>query len=384
MNIEVIRNNTLKAIAPLRTVDTNYYGGTRTRSGNGLPEYYMVYFLLVDLLGFKCLGKGEKIAWSIPVDLEGQLFHIEYRKLGLGVFSSGALTHEASEVAAEDIVRLVHQGVRVARPYFDSCAEKAVKESKVSIRNKSTALFDRFQFLLGEYKRKLDEAEPKGREPEGPGDGSGGLRIRFPDYRLQLEGRWLALSAIESFFSWTEHVFILLAILQEKCVTGESVNNLARSDWKTKFRMALDIDDPELKRYYDYLTAIRDEIRNFVAHGSFGKKGEAFLFHSPVGAVPVVLPHREGRHSYSFLGDGPGLPESEAIRYIEHFIECIKSGHLAPAWIYLDSDLDLVLTKAKYGDYELAMESMDSMKEFVEMETYIADAYADMDWFLLP
>ena len=30
------------------------------------------------------------------------------------------------------------------------------------------------------------------------------------------------------------------------------------------------------------------------------------------------------------------------------------------------------------------MESEDAMKELVEMENYFADAYADMDWWLLP
>ncbi len=39
---------------------------SRTRSGHDLPPYYLVYFLLVDLLGFPNLGQGEKVAWSVP------------------------------------------------------------------------------------------------------------------------------------------------------------------------------------------------------------------------------------------------------------------------------------------------------------------------------
>jgi hypothetical protein len=42
----------------------------------------VVYFLLVDLLGFKNLGTFEKIAWSVPVDFEGRAFLIEHRKAG--------------------------------------------------------------------------------------------------------------------------------------------------------------------------------------------------------------------------------------------------------------------------------------------------------------
>ena len=172
--------------------------------------------------------------------------------------------------------------------------------------------------------------------------------------------------------------------MQGSCSTGEAVNKLARADWRDKFRAALDINDPEIKQYYDNLMAVRDQVRNFVAHGSFGKNGEAFLFHSAVGAVPVLLPHPEGWHSNRFSQKRSVLAEREAISSIESFIEHIRTGALAPAWIYLDSRMDLVLTRARGGYYKHAMQSMEMMKELVEVETYIADAYADMDWFLLP
>ena len=381
MDIEPIKTDALKAIMPLMSVDADFYGGTRTRTSRSLPEYYLVYFLLVDLLGFRCLGKAEKVAWSIPLELDGQLLHVEHRKLGLGIFSSGDAN---SEAAAEEVVRLIYKGLRVARPYLDWCAEKAVKDSRVTIINKSIELYDRFEFLLEEYKSKLTAAYRKAGEPEISAHAGSSIEFNLPDYRLLRQAKWLALSATESFFSWTEHVFILLAIMQGNCISGESVKELAVADWKEKFRVALNIDDPELKRHYDDLTVVRDQVRNFVAHGSFGKRGEAFLFHSAVGAVPVLLPHREGHHSYRFLRNGRVVAESEAISSIEHFVECIRTGPLAPAWTYLDSGLNLVLTQASRGYYKDAMESMDSMKELVEMETYFADAYANMDWWLLP
>ena len=364
---------------PLKSADINFYGGGPTQSGRRLPEHYLVYFLLVDLLGFKCLGKGEKTAWSIPVDIDGQLLHIEHRKMGPGVFSHGG---PETEAAAEELVRLVEKGLRIARPYLDWRAAQAVEDSKINVRNRSVELYDRFEFLLGEYRSKLAEAE--GRRSGASAHTIDRANYQIPDYRLLQEADWLALSAVESFFSWSEHVFILLAIMQGNCITGESVKKLAGGDWKKKFRAALDIRDPVIKGYYDDLASVREQVRNFIAHGSFGKRGEAFLFHSGVGAVPVLLPHRKSRYSYSFHWNGRVLAEREAISTIEHFIESIRTGPLAPAWTYLDTGMDLVLTRARWGYYEEAMESMDSMKELVDMESRIADAYADMDWFLLP
>ena len=344
-------------------------------------DYYLVYFLLVDLLGFRCLGKGEKIAWSVPVEFEGQLLHIEHRKMGLGVFSFHGCD---SEAAAEEVVRLIRVGIRVARPYFDWRAGKAVEDSRVNIRNRSTELYERFEFLLGQYKTKLAEADRESRELTVTGLDGGGSSFRFRDHQLLKEAEWLAMSAIESFFSWTEHVFILLAIMQRECRSGDAVKELAGADWRVKFQAALDISELRVKRHYDKLNVIRNQVRNFVAHGSFGKNGKAFLFHSGVGAVPVLLPHLEGLRPYRFAGKGKGPATSDAISSIEGFIEFLRVGPLAPVWVYLDSGMDLVMTQASGGYYSSALDSIESMRELVDVETYISDAYADMDWWMLP
>ena len=375
LDIEAIRRKARAAIRPLKTVSSDFFGRNRTKAGRGLPEYHLVYFLLVDLLGFENLGRHEKLAWSIPVDLDGGVLFIEYRKMGLGVFSSH---NTDSEDAAREVVRLVKRGVKVAQPYFDWRAQDAVMRSQVNVRNRSSQLHDRFQFLLDLYAAKHTESEAASKVS------SSGFTL--PDYRVRREMEWLALSVIESFFSWTEHVFIHLAILQGKCTTGDGIGNLAAGEWGSKFKTALDISDPTLKRYYDELTSVRNQVRNFVAHGAFGKDGEAFRFHSGAGAVPVLLPHHLGHLSYRFP-DSLNLSrrnidssDHDAIALIQDFISHIRSGPLAPAWIYLDSGEDLILTMAQSGTYQLAMASEEAMTEFIEGLTYFNDMHANMDW----
>ena len=302
MDIEAIRQKARAAISPLKSVSSEFFGGDRTEAGQELPEYHLVYFLLVDLLGFQNLGRHEKIAWSIPVELDGQVLFIEHQKLGAGVFSSH---NTDSEKAAREVVRLVKKGVRVAQPYFDWRAKEAVMDSQVNVLNRSIELYDRFQFLLELYQTKSDESEESFKA-----DSSG---FRFPDYRVSRQMEWLALSVVESFFSWTEHVFIHLAILQGECATGDGVGKLARDEWGPKFKSAFDIGDPALKRYYDELMSLRNQVRNFVAHGAFGKDGEAFRFHSDAGAVPVLLPHRQGGHSYRVSGQFGSFPSEQRL-----------------------------------------------------------------------
>src|SRR4029077_15262264 len=75
----------------------------------------------------------------------------------------------------------------------------------------------------------------------------------------------------------------------------------ADADWKTKFKSALDVSDAETKKHYEVLLELRAQIRNFMAQGAFGKRGEAFQFHSGAGAVPVLLTGNQ-RRRYALTG----------------------------------------------------------------------------------
>lgn len=379
MATEDILNKARAAIAPLTpandcTVMPKDFliSAKRTAAGRRLPPHYSVYFLLVDLLNFKDRGRSEKTAWSIPVDLDGRAFLIEHRKLGVGVFAEDL---PRDEVAAAEIVRLIHAGLSVARPCLAELASDAVAGSQLNVVNRSSDLFERYRYHAQLYKTKFADAERRKDERTVTVDGHMTTTV-FPAFALHREANWLAIAAIESFFSWTEHIFIHLAILAGKCVTGASVAELARCDWSRKYKNALDLGDSRSKRFYDELLTIRRQIRNFIAHGSFGKRGEAFSFHSSIGAVPVRF--ADGPDEFRF-GGGVAFSESEAICIIEAFIDHLWSGPRRSARIYLESDLPLILSLVAKGDYERAMASESEMIVFTEHLVKMWDDAANMD-----
>jgi hypothetical protein len=53
--------------------------GFETVGADELPRPHLIYFLLEELLGYQDLGQFEKLAWSIPVDLDGHAYLIEHR-----------------------------------------------------------------------------------------------------------------------------------------------------------------------------------------------------------------------------------------------------------------------------------------------------------------
>jgi hypothetical protein len=137
----------------------------------------------------------------------------------------------------------------------------------------------------------------------------------------------------------------------------------------------LDLSDKNYKKLYDELVVLRRQMRNYMAHGSFGKQGEAFSFHSSAGAVPVTLDD-----GFSLTG-APAFDEESAIATIEKFILHLWSGEREPARIYIqDACLPLILTFATDGTYENAMYSTEDMERFVNGLTREMDNATNMDW----
>lgn len=380
MDLAAIRANAKAAIAPLISVDGNKaFWGQRTNAA--LPPYYLVYFLLVDLLGFKNQGRFEKVAWSLPVEINGTVLMIEHRKFGLGIFANSLNTDKAAAVEA---AKRIHAGVKAAQPYFEALANAAAKGSALNVENNARELFERFTYFAERYAEKSAEAEARKNErfeiqlPTSEGVSSA-RSISYPSIQLRIEARWYATAAIESFYSWTEHVFILVAILQGKIATGEDVAKVAGAEWKEKFKLALNVTDRDTKQFYDRLTTLRNQVRNFVAHGAFGKNGQALSFHSPVGAVPLLLPHRRNAEHFRF-GNGVDFLPPEAMQLIHDFIAHIWAGSLSPAKIYIEAGLPLILSYVGDGAYAQAMASDEEMTEFTDHLSRIFDDAANMDW----
>ena len=382
-DLDGIRGRVLQVIAPLKPAEQDasiqralFMGGKRTDAGRSLPPYYLVYFLLVDLLGFRNLGRSDKTAWSLPVDCDGTALMIEHKKFGLGVF---AVDLPGDEKAAAKAVTCIHRGVKVAGPYFDWRAAEAARQSRLNVVNRSGQLRERLDFLLELYDARIAEAEARKGERVEKKTGLGAI-FQYADLEARREARWAALSAVEAFFSWTEHVFILIAILLGRCTTGDEVASLAAAEWSTKFKSALDLGDAADKRFYDELTILRRQLRNFVAHGAFGKDGEAFHFHSTVGAVPLLMPNGRDRAAFKF-GQGVDLLPGPSIALIRSFMDHLWSGRRAPARIYIqDYGLPLILTHAFDGTYSHAMSSEEEMNEFAHYLSADIDRHADMDF----
>ncbi|WP_374346550.1 hypothetical protein [Phenylobacterium sp.] len=384
MDIDVVRERAARAIIPLKaaTAETSapkdlLFTAHRLISSRDLPPYHLVYFLLVDLLGFRNLGRFEKLAWSVPVDYAGRAYLFEHRKMGFGLFGERG---DYAAADAREISRRLLKGMKAAEPYFTWRAAQAIAASHVNVTNRATELFERYQYFAAAYRAKRDEAEARKDEQIRTDLPNGGWTVEMPVWKLRTETKWLALAAIEGFFSWTEHAFVLLAILRGQARTGDAVGRLALADWAAKFQAALDITEPTTKRFYDDLVVIRQQLRNLVAHGAFGKDGDAFRMHSAAGAVPVRVIGKRGAPAYRF-GYGVTFVEDAAITRLAAFVDHLWDGDRRAAWIYIqDWQLPLILTHAADGTYANAMASPEAMEAYARALAEEMDRNANMDW----
>jgi len=382
--LEPIRNAARQALGRLKPADDAtadpqgfLFSAKRSEAGRQLPPYYLVYFLLVDLLTFKNIGKFEKIAWSVPIDLDGRAFLIEHRKFGLGIFAQKL---PDDELPAAEIAQLITKAAKQATPYFEWRAREAAAASALNVHNLSAELHARFQYFVDAAAAKDKEAEARKDESIKTPLGPNSYSLRFPALALSRESRWLRLSAVEHFYSWTEHVFIHIAILMGKVTTGNAVAKLANANWGDKYKTAFDIAEPTSKRLLDELLILRRQVRNFVAHGSFGKDGEAFSFHSGAGAVPMRF-SEDRTKSQLIFGTGLDFNGEAALELIDRFIQHLWSGPRAPARIYIqDSALPLILSYASNGIYRAAMQSENDMAEFTDGLAEEFDRSANMDF----
>lgn len=390
--IENLREAATRAISPIIPLESTLglgrlpWEARRTKAGGDLPHYYLVYFLLVELLRFPNLGKFEKIAWSVPIDFEGTTYLVEHRKFGVGIFCENPDAHEDQ---AKRIVSLISSGVKVADSFFRSLADDAVRQSHINVKNNSSLVFQRYEHLRDKFRETW--AEGLAREGEvvtltadqvsGTSNPIKLAEHKFPSFKLMREARWIGIAAVDAFFAWTEHVFIHLAVIQGRVTTGDEVAGLIGAEWQEKYKQALDITDKDSKRFYDLLGAFRRQIRNYMAHGAFGKQGEAFSFHSGAGAVPVMLDEVRGTIRFSLLSGETEFEEQIALSTIEEFIAYLWSGPRQPARTYIqDADLPLILTFASDGTYKAAMQSVEDMERFAHGLTMQFDNAANMDW----
>ena len=347
----------------------------------GVPhsEYYLIFLMLVDLLEYEYFGPYEKIAYGIPIEFDGLSYSINYQKFGMRIECS-----EGGDGA--NFYKIIRKGIKAAKPYFLWRAEQASTSSNLNLESKCPILWSKYQYLKEQSKQLLDKFEKDKDKPKvekGYND-DGSLRyssVSFPAYQFLEQGRWIHEAAVDAFFAWCEHALVHIAILMGHLKTGKEIASLLKGEFAPKCKLVLDLSSPDDKTAYDDILLLRNELRNFVAHGSFGKDGAAFTFHTATGAIPLKILDNKSRSDFSFSFGGAASRdwEMDYLR-IDNFLKQLWENGKSPAKQYLETGFPCILTYAAKGTYKKAMASEAKMQNFLEHLGRCIDNAANMDF----
>lgn len=378
-NLETTKENVLRAVSGISKPSSDARISGKYSVYRGIPhsDYYLVFLMMVDLLEFEYFGPYEKLAYGIPVEFDGLVYSINYQKFGMRI--------ECSEGGdGEKLYKRIQKGIKAAKPYFLWRAEQASTSSDLNLVSKCPDLWEKYQFLKDQSQKLLDKFEEGRDKPEVNEefneDGSPRFRsTTYPAYEFLKQGKWTHEAAVDAFFAWCEQALVHIAILMGKLTNGKEIVELLKGEFGPKCKLVFDLSLADEKAAYDDILLLRNELRNFVAHGSFGKDGAAFTFHTATGAVPLKVLDDKARSEFSFGGTMPRDWERD-YRRLNDFLDQLWKNGREPAKKYLDAGFPSILTYAVDGTYKKAMTSETEMDGFIEYLGRMMDDAANMDF----
>lgn len=375
---ETTRSNVLKAMSGISKPSEKTKTQGRSTSYHGIPfdDYYLVFLMMVDLLKYEYLGPAEKVSYIIPFDFEGVRCSVAHQKFGMRLWCG-------EEQDGEAIYKVIRKGIKAAKPYFLWRAEKASTSSNLNLESKCPQLWEKYEFLR-EQSVKLIEQFERDKDKAVIESGESDLGFKFtstsyPAYEFRKQGRWMHEAAVDAFFAWCEQALVHIAILQGTLTNGKQIVDVLKGEFGKKCKLVLDLTLPEEKVAYDDIVSLRNELRNYVAHGSFGKDGSAFSFHTATGAVPLKVLDGKKISEFSF-GSADAREWESDYKRIESFLETLWGNGRGPAQQFLETGFSSVLTYAVDGTYDKAMQDEETMESFLIYLGRMIDDAANMDF----
>jgi hypothetical protein len=335
-----------------------------------LPPY-SIFLALVTFSKFPYYGRSEKIAWSLPVRFKGVPYLISHQKFGLKIHPANpAATNEELEAALID--RLLH-AVRITDGLVKPFAEDQVRVGKVTIGNHGTLYRGKYEF----FRAKAEECYEMPEQVAGEDP----LITINRKLKMDREGFFYASAALEAYFSYLEHLLVLVLAFCNFDPAKDNLVEFITSFWTEKFKRIFDLgSDNEAERIYHSLLQIKEKFRNPLSHGGFDRDATTLHFHvSGLGAVPMSL----SRYAESIhFGFNPieAVSFKEVCEVLDRAEEFFVTGPKRLEMHCVMSGIDVAFNERSVQEYQKATESYAAAEAFIEYRLSEMDNAANMDW----
>ncbi|WP_430489370.1 hypothetical protein [Rossellomorea marisflavi] len=333
-------------------------------------EPYMIYTIFVRLLEFNHTYKPmEKILFEIPFKYKNIYGVFSMDKFGLNL----SITTNEEELL-KDLFEKLNSAGKIAESLLKPFITEAIGNGEITIENQTGILRQRYLYFRKRVKEIYDEIEDNEDYPAG--SIVGGLNRKI---NLEKEIIFNTQAMLDAYFSFQEHLLILLLPFTKIDYRAEPIPRIINSNWSDKFKKIFDINNNRnLLPYYEELKKLK-EIRNKYAHGGFEKEaGSLFAHIKGVGAIPIEVPSQPNEiFSFVLIRD---VNYKEICEGIDKFEEYLYNSEWKRAIKIVEFITDMRFDAEYISELKRAITSDGNLEYFLEKESYIYERTANMDW----
>lgn len=371
----------------------------RPEDKRNLPPF-SVFLCLSAISHFPAFGRGEKVAWSIPIRYKGAPYLLAHGKFGFAIHAGEE--SRTSQSLERQLVRCLRNAVRIADGLVQPYAREQMRLGNITVENRYALLRGMYEF----FREKAEEAyalqppvvrhalsEQTGMTRRAEGGRSASPKIEnvtdadpfvtlFNHHmRCQREGFYFASAALDAYFSQLEHTLVLLLPFVKFDPKEENLADFIGSNWSNKFKRIFDLGrNRKAERIFSSLQSTKERLRNTIFHGGFAKDGLTLYFHIPrFGAVPMSLSRYSETLSYS-LHPIDDVSFQQICTSLDKTDNFLKAGPLHLAMSYIQAGLNVAFDQGSREEYSKALGSRSAMERLIEGVVIQHDMAANMDW----
>ncbi|WP_399632639.1 hypothetical protein [Sporosarcina sp. SG10008] len=357
IKIEELENKNLYA-SKVKYLDADYI------------EPYMIYIVFVQFLEFEhTYEQMEKVLYEIPFQYQGYYCMFSMEKFGLKFIIN---TNE--EAILKNIFKKIKSASKLAERLLKPIITESIDNGDITIENQSGILRRRYLY----FRETADQIYSEYKDEKFKDSKTIVIGINRKT-KLEQEIIFNTQAMLDAYFSYQEHLLILLLPFTNIDFKVKRITLLMNSNWTKKFNeIFLSAKNPELMKHFDDLRNLK-ELRNKYAHGGFEKGEGSILSHvKGVGAIPVELPsNSEEVFTFTLIKD---VKLKEACEIIDAFESYLSTSDWSRALKILEWGIDMRFDKGYILELKMAIDSDENLEIFAEKESYIYSREANMDW----
>lgn len=346
-----------------------------------MPVPWLAYLVLTQIVGSRDIGPNEKVRWQVPFRYDGVDAMLADQKFGLRLYLDVPKDRDPAKVAPEIGGKLAAIIRTLEKDVLADLGQARFDEGRVTVRNQSHRLRDAYEHFRAEAEEQLATSEADDTHEMGePGDPDGGIFKGFQKHMERLAtGSYNGLAASMSYFSWLEHVLVLMLAFTEIDPSNGTLRRHIGDSWQDKFRRIFDISDRDAARILGRLQEVAEQYRNTYAHGGFDKAGATIGVHID-GIAPVPARLSDVRRAPQFE-IYPFSPASfgDLTTVFDEVDSFLRNGPRRLAMQYVQAGLHVVFDEETREEYRDAMADDGKFTGYIDRQNELLDAYLNFE-----